>query len=230
MPEILDDIANEIGKAAPVVNDTIVQTLIDKDKAADAELGIENPPQTKPLFTDTSTPTPLQPDVFDPAIHEGGPNGVGVRTKDGRFRRKRGGPSGGVKTPASVAVEVTKQAVKDYRGTASFLCQLVFGSCEGFLGAHWRPSDGERSNIENATARYCEAHDWGDLPPGIMLAVVVAAYAVPRAVHPDTQTRVRELGYSIGIGHRPAPPPPPPTPPPQPTAAKPNTYNSGPLS
>ncbi len=183
-------------------------------------------------YVNTAGNASVSPERFDPTIHEVDATGNPRLTVDGKFRRKRGRRSGssvssGGSNPATGGISGATHNPANVRATAVFFCGIMFGGLEATLGKQWEPAREERESIETATAVYCEANNIGDLPPGIMLAVAVGAYAIPRMFHPETKERLTMLGISLGfVKPKPVPPPEKPLdiPPLEPTA---NPGNNG---
>jgi hypothetical protein len=87
---------------------------------------------------------------------------------------------------------------------AGMLFDMSTGTLAVVLGPEWqaRPSqevtlpDGrkqvvdERMNVVSALAKYLESKEVKDIPPGIMLTVVVLAYAAPRFQAPSTKAKI----------------------------------------
>lgn len=80
-------------------------------------------------------------------------------------------------------------AAPDYRPLACILVDMGMGACCEFLGPRWKPSKApmeglpdERENMIIQLTKYLEANHIKDIPPGVMLAIAIGGYAIPRAV------------------------------------------------
>lgn len=122
---------------------------------------------------------------FDPEVHAQTHDRKPSFRSDGTFRKKKELPGEPEPDPEAVAV-VSQQA-----GTS--LVSLVFGLCVMTLGEEWIPSAEEQDTASEATVKWFRANNWGDLPPGAVVATVFASYAVPRLMLPRTQERVSSL-------------------------------------
>lgn len=193
--DTLSDIVSDIVDHEPKVNETIVAELTKKDTDNGADLFGGNVSEN----TTESSSGNNNPNVFDPTIHAVDDNGNPKRKLDGTYAKKRGRKpgqtdNGSAKPSSSGSNTVTEPKTVNYKGTAKVLCGMVFGGLEGVFGAAWKPSDGERSSIEDATETYCQSKEIGDLPPGILLLMVVGMYALPRLNDDGTKERLRKWG------------------------------------
>lgn len=138
---------------------------------------------------------------FNPDLHERDPKTrEPVKTADGRWRKKRGG-GGRAKKPITLPLNngaIQAVASFDFRGSAEFLCTIMFGGLSN-LGQCWTPKDDERRTIEDATAKYLQANNIADIPPGIGLMLALGVYAAPRIFHPETKETVsKTIAYLTG--------------------------------
>lgn len=197
MSDVSENLVDDITSNEPNVREEIV-TAIEEKQA-------EQVPNDSPSVNGYIPPTS---EAFNPAIHEVDDKGNPRLTKDGKFRRKRGQRPKNSKPNTAPASESNPFAGEsnpfagpefDYAATATFITSLVFSAMESAFGPSWKPNDGERNNINNATARFCEAHSIADLPPGIALTLAFGLYALPRFNDPETLERMRSYGESLGL-------------------------------
>lgn len=187
-----DPVAVLIAKAPAVSEETVaaigqpVQDVVGQQRLPGME---DAPPPPEPILND---------DIFDPERHERDKNGIPIKTKDGKYRRKRGGGAKKSNAPSN-GPSAAGQVPINHRQTAQFLCGIAFGTATTTLGKHWEPSTQERTQIEDAAYAYALASDMRDIPPGIALIIVAGLYAMPRIAHPDTLSNVRQIGESLGI-------------------------------
>ncbi len=96
----------------------------------------------------------------------------------------------------SSASEAPKQSV-NYDAMATALFHMGTGTLAQVLGPEWLPREpgpgipGEVEIIVPAIKRYIESKQMSDLPPGMMLTVVLIAYAAPRFSAPNTKQKVQ---------------------------------------
>lgn len=65
------------------------------------------------------------------------------------------------------------------------------GMCVQVFGPDWVPMQQEHANMVLYTGKYLESKGLGDIPPGWLLAFVVAGYALPRLGRPTTVGKLR---------------------------------------
>ena len=75
------------------------------------------------------------------------------------------------------------------------LAQMIFDTSTGIaqmtLGPEWAPRDSaERAGVVQPLARYLETQELKDIPPGVLLTMVVVAYSAPRITQPSTKARL----------------------------------------
>ncbi len=96
---------------------------------------------------------------------------------------------------------------------AGVIVDMSTGLLCNVLGPDWAPREirspdnsasiSERKLLADATAAYLRAKQFSDLPPGLMLTVVVLAYATPRFAAPTTRSRIGWLwGKVTGLFRR----------------------------
>ena len=98
----------------------------------------------------------------------------------------------------------------DYRALATFAIDMTTGGLTGLLGPHWKtmPAPGpglpdEREMLIGHLTKYLEENEIKDIPPGAMLAIAVAGYAVPRVIQ---TIRMKRAGAPRQVRHEPARP------------------------
>ena len=155
--------------------------------------------------------------VFDPALHVADANGNPVKTAAGLYRNKSGRKSAGrpyvdptKRKPAksqlnisgtdnAPAPELAPGTVMAGKAAAALIFQagLIIG------GDEWQPvineSIGRNEPLEMETAwiNYFKAKGITDFPPGVVLALTMVSYAVPRFAQPKTKTRFQMIGLWI---------------------------------
>lgn len=135
--------------------------------------------------------------AFDPAQHAVNHDGRPVLTDKGLWRKRREFEQPPAKDEESIAL-ATEKAGAAAAGTFFAVATMA-------LGEEWRPTVEEQSAVTLATVKWFQAHEWGDLPPGAVVATVVLAYAIPRLQMPETQEKIVNLWHSLS-GSRPATP------------------------
>jgi hypothetical protein len=98
----------------------------------------------------------------------------------------------------------------DYKGLANVVFEMSTGTLCTLFGPEWQPrvstvtlQDGsklthdEKAVVTSALAKYLESKEVKDVPPGVMLCFVVAAYSLPRFKEPTTRDKIGAI-YSKG--------------------------------
>lgn len=139
--------------------------------------------------------------VFDPALHAKSRDGSPSFTADGKFRRRRGVGSA-VVPPQIQAQQDEETKRRKARMAAGGITEIIFKVGETIGGPDWRPIKvdtgpqqmDERAEMVEAWAAYCYAKDINDVPPGIMLGLVLSQYTLSRLTTTGTQERFKEYG------------------------------------
>lgn len=198
----LEGLVNDLTSHAPAVREDVIANLEGRNDAASTvgSVGVSSGVSSKSGLDGGGHAVATE--TFDPSIHETMPDGSPRLTLGGQFRRKRGRRSNTV--PAGINGAPTQASV-DYKGTAQFLCAVVFGGLESLFGPAWKPQPQESQNIEAQAARVCEKYGVADLPPVMGLCLAFGVYAVPRLADSETQYRARVLGSKLGVCRPPKP-------------------------
>lgn len=141
---------------------------------------------------------------FDPAIHATKPDGSPSLTSSGKFRKKRqskvhrpGAEKAAQSDPQSQ--QLTEQQKAQARAAGVACAEIMFRSAQVLGGPEWEPIKDdkkgidERRDMHEAFALYCEQKGVTDIPPGALLAITIAAYAMPRFALPETQSRTKRF-------------------------------------
>jgi hypothetical protein len=132
-------------------------------------------------------------ETFDPTRHSVGADGKPVFTAKGVFRRRRG--SGSLRVAPS-AVQTASDEQK-YMLAGKTCAEVLFQGASLIGGSEWQPrldpanKVDERADMSAAFATYCKAKGLSDIPPGVVLVAIIAAYAAPRFTQPVTKQRTR---------------------------------------
>lgn len=115
------------------------------------------------------------------------------------IKRGRGRPPGSKnkpKSPSTIADVVTPQATPNFGLMGEVVFDMSTNALAVGLGEEWLPSSPqERQLVCVSLAKYFEAQQVKDIPPGMMLALVVSVYALPRLSKPNTATKLK-LGWT----------------------------------
>jgi len=198
------------------------------DLARKALAGTESP-NAEPLSTDAkaeprATPTNEIRDkageLFNPEFHAIKSDGTPSYAKSGVFRRKRGTGSR-VALPLSATVapeeqrrlaEQASQAAEEQKRrkamiAAQGISEIIFKSGYMLGGEEWLPIKhdekqiDERKDMHTAWAEYCYARGVEDIPPGMLVAFVMSAYALPRFVEgKETHKRMSAFATFVKRG------------------------------
>lgn len=131
-------------------------------------------------------------DLFDPDIHAVDANGQPVKTKTGKFAKKRGRKTGETTKPNTGQIAAVQTSKQLGRATAF----MIFSSGQALFGEEWKPiKDKDRGIDEETTmidawSEYYLLTGKKDLPPWAGISVVCCAYALPRLSMPKTQERL----------------------------------------
>lgn len=147
--------------------------------------------------------------LFDPTIHAVKSDGSPSLTKSGYFRRKRGTGArvivpGAASIPPDEARRIAEQqaqAIEEQKRrkamiAAQGISEIIFKSGYMLGGEEWLPIKNdekqidERRDMHTAWAEYCYARGVEDIPPGLLVAFVCSAYALPRFAGQETQKRL----------------------------------------
>lgn len=154
---------------------------------------------------------------FDPALHVADLDGNPVKTAAGLYRNKSGRKSAGrpyvdptkkrVKSQGSIlGASETQKPPELAPGTVmagKAAAAMIFQAGLLIGGDEWQPvineSIGRNEPLEMETAwiNYFKAKGITDFPPGVVLALTMVAYAVPRFAQPKTRTRFQMIGLWI---------------------------------
>ena len=147
---------------------------------------------------------------FDPAVHVTDSNGDPVTTSSGKLRKRPGRKAGGdaprqashIGTPGTTGTS-TQNSGQDVsfkrRATGVHAARMLTSVSVMIGGEEWKPIKNaqygvdEQEGLNEAFADYFEAKEMEDIPPGMVLAMVMLSYAGPRFAMPKTQSRVGKL-------------------------------------
>ena len=138
---------------------------------------------------------------FDPSKHVAR-DGVPVLTSTGEFRRKPGrklgqkngekaAPASGAPTPKKRTPLEKKSEEMSAEGAAIVLCGFATQTMSKLIGPEWDfQSQQEADAVRGALAAYIRSKgDSFDLPPGVMLTLVLTTYAATRFQHENTRSK-----------------------------------------
>jgi hypothetical protein len=157
--------------------------------------------------------------VFDPTKHAVKSDGSPAFAKSGYFRAKRGTgprvriPNSGVasglttdeqqRAAAAASAAAEEQKRRKAMIAANGITEIIFKSGYMLGGDEWLPIKheekqiDERRDMQTAWAELCYAKDMSDIPPGLLVAFVCSAYALPRFTAPETKKRLS--AFAIGV-------------------------------
>lgn len=118
--------------------------------------------------------------------------------KRGRPRKVRAlNPEPPSATPPGIGADILSGV--NYRAIANALVQTVTGAATTLIGPEWQPEKHEAENLTECTAVFLKANNWSDIPPGWMLLLALAGYALPRLVTENTQAKIAKArGMLLG--------------------------------
>lgn len=111
--------------------------------------------------------------------------------KPGRPPGSKNKPKPGAPNFTDVNLAVNAPAPTDYKALAEATFDLSTNVLVGTLGDEWKPREPkERDGVVIALENYYRHKKAQDIPPGLMLAFVVTAYATPRLTQPSTKAKL----------------------------------------
>jgi hypothetical protein len=122
----------------------------------------------------------------------------GEQTPPGEVKRGRGRPRGSRNRPdfSDISTATAAETVVNYEELAGFVFDSSTGTMAMALGDEWRArSPEERKSVVDTLAVYLKSKQVKDIPPGVMLTIVLLAYATPRLKEPATASKIK-LGWS----------------------------------
>jgi hypothetical protein len=169
------------GSAPDDAPEVDVNTFLD----APALTAPEGDAPTPPAHSAPAVNTP-QADV---SSQQAALNGVTLN-KDGTPRKKRGRKPGQTNTPAQITQQ-TPQIDDVIVGTAQFTVDAITGALAMMIGPEWQAEKDERETLIAQTAHYFRTQNISDIPPGVLLAIVCAGYAMKRVQNENTATKLK---------------------------------------
>lgn len=117
---------------------------------------------------------------------------------DGEVKRGRGRPKGSKNKPSFEDIQAATKPAVDYNLMANMTFDMSAGILANVLGPEWLPKPpvkeglpGERDVVVASLKTYFESKQIQDLPPGLMLTVVLSSYALPRFREPTTSNKLK---------------------------------------
>lgn len=115
------------------------------------------------------------------------------------IKRGRGRPVGSKtvnRAPDFSDVERINEVQVDYGLLAGSLFDMGTGTAATVFGPEWMPRDeNERKMVVEALRVYLAAKQVKDIPPGLMLTVILVAYSAPRLNAPPTKAKL-SMGWT----------------------------------
>lgn len=171
-----------------------------------------NPPENLPADTVEIPPDnipvaenpPPETNIVTPEDLLAGVAGIGTEptpeTNTEQPKRGRGRPKGSTNKPKADFSDInaaTKPPV-DYGLMANMTFDMSTGILANVFGPEWLPAPpakeglpGERDVVVASLKTYFESKQVQDLPPGLMLTVVLSSYALPRFRQPTTAGKLK---------------------------------------
>jgi hypothetical protein len=171
---------------------------------ARVEVGPDEKPQDPAgdfIGASSSAETDRDGTAFDPQIHATDPSGKPVKTKRGRWARKRGrkpngsrptGQTDGFRSPLMDQLNIPgNEPVDDFRLVAEMATTSFMSIGTLLLGPDFQPDhDSERTAVRDAFEEYAREKGYDDIPPGIGLLIVCGGYVVTKSAKPTVQARL----------------------------------------
>ena len=151
---------------------------------------MDTPPgEIPPLSTVLTPPPPVNPPLGPDTAAENPPVDV---------PRGRGRPPGSKNKPkspstvADIAAPPPTVPIPNYAIMGELVFDMSTNALAMGLGPEWLPqSPEERQLVAGSLGKYFEAQQVKDIPPGMMLALVVTVYGLPRLSKPSTASKLK---------------------------------------
>lgn len=156
----------------------------------------EIPSQPIPVITEIPKPDNISSPIFEeiPAT-DVGPGQLFPETELESEEKRRPGRPKGSKTKSDSVIPVPQT---DYVFMAESVFDMTTGIMAGGIGPEWHPrSPDERKNVCQCMANYFKAKEVKDIPPGLMLTIVVVAYCGPRLKEPSTAGKIKACWFWV---------------------------------
>lgn len=219
-PIVATELIAQLPATVPAATDAQVATsLLDEASKVNAPAESVASATIPPLPAETvqteteSQPLPLPQETIEPLVTcncgkrpgQGGPHAKAcpvrgksnIRVEDGKIVAggKPVANSAGTSTTTSqvkiVRDDNPEVATPDYTQLAGLTFDMSVSSLQVIFGDEWKPENAEERNaVVGAVAKYMQAKGVQDIPPGVLVAFVVAAYAGKRVTHPNTKTKL----------------------------------------
>lgn len=173
--------AGNVSSVPPVVP-TVAENVVDLMEAVSR---VDPAPAAAPA----AVPPTVSTDLVDPAPTDAPPD----TTEE--IKRGRGRPPGSKnkpKSPSSIAeAPPAPTIIPNYSLMGEVVFDMSTNALAVGLGEEWLPSSQqERMLVCGSLAKYFEAQQVKDIPPGMMLGLVVSVYALPRLSKPNTRSKI----------------------------------------
>ncbi len=111
------------------------------------------------------------------------------------IKRGRGRPPGAKNRSVSQIVEGAEQVNQvDYALMSGALFDMSTGALSTMFGPEWQPKSAqEREHVIMPLMHYLKSKQVQDIPPGMMLTIIICAYAAPRLREPSTASKLSAM-------------------------------------
>lgn len=132
--------------------------------------------------------------VFDSRFHCVDSQGQPVRTKTGKFRRKRGAKNGTKTTGDGRGSEAERVRIERCKATGRVIATTIVTTGVAIGGDEWKlRNEEELDMLSNAWGDYLMAQNIVEIPPWVGLLIAHSIYAAPRLAMPKTQGRIKTM-------------------------------------
>lgn len=119
------------------------------------------------------------------------PSQEDLREEEPAKKRGRGRPPGSKNKKEGEEIPEKEVIPVDYDGLAGQCFDISSGLMTMAVGPEWQPeSPDERTAVVKPLAIYMESKGVSDIPPGVLLAIVITGYAAKRVRHPNTSAKI----------------------------------------
>ncbi len=155
----------------------------------------ENPPAASnpPVCTCGKQPGTRGPHKGGCPVRNSGFRGNGVRLNTQGQSTVTG--QGEMESQSQIAIPQNTNTLTDNSGAVALVCfEMATSALQVAFGPEWKPENDEEKNAcVTSLAAYFRTKKVEDVPPGLMLCIVLGAYSAKRVAQPNTKTKLIAL-------------------------------------
>lgn len=150
------------------------------------------PPQTAPVCNCGKQPGKRGPHAVGCPVRNSGFRGNGVRLNTQGQQSVANPGSGDLNPQSQVVLPNTQSTVTDNSAAVALVCfEMGTSALQVAFGPEWKAeNDDEKNACVSSLANYFRTKKIEDVPPGVLCACVLGAYAAKRVSQPNTKTKL----------------------------------------